>query len=441
MRTGYLGIDVGSSGVRATVIDKSGALLASASDRVATAGLAPPALSSLMDGTVKLAMSHKTDIKLAALAVCAFGPAPIFLNDAGRVLGLLPMFAPYATHGSLKVGDDDLDSRVKSFRREEPRSYAAARIVCDVTGYLVWRLTGRMVMDTLTAKDFSKLSLPKRVKLPVTGTPLDQAGVLSRAAARRLGLPHGIPVVFGTYDSVGDLAATGFGAWRRTTIVLGSTLVLGVLTDRQVRDPSLRSMSHLGEGWFTGGWTNCAGSSLLLANQLLAQVGMRTQSTPLVLPYFSGERAPIWSRQATGFIAGISATTTAADLHHAFIQGVALSAADIASRIEAECGKVGEWVVTGGGTRNHVLMAELADALGARLAVIEGAHASLGPAVLAARSCGVDIRIPVAERYRGGSKRHAVYQDRLRTYRRLYSSVAPLMGEIARATGQGRKTK
>lgn len=439
MRTGYLGIDVGSSSVRATVISKSGALLASAAHRVKTAGLAPSSLSNLMDSTVKLAMSDKTDINLAALAVCAFGPAPIVFNDAGRVLRHLPMFAPLATHVSLKAGEDDLNSRIKSFRSDEPRLYAAAKMVCDVTGYLVYRLTGRMVMDTLTAVDFSKLSLPKRVKLPEIGAPLDQAGVLSRVAARRLGLPHGIPVAFGAYDSVGDLAATGFGASRRTTIILGSTLVLGVLTGRKIRDPSLRSMPHFGAGWFTGGWTNCAGSSLTLANQLLAQTGMRTQSTPLVLPYFSGERAPIWSRQATGFIAGITATTTPADLHHAFIQGVALSAADIASRIEAGSGKVREWVVTGGGTRNKVMMVELADALGAQLAVIKVAHASIGPAVLAARSCGVDIRMPIAEHYRSNPKRHAAYQDTLRTYRRLYSAVAPLMGEIARVTGQGRR--
>ncbi|WP_119274701.1 xylulokinase [Taklimakanibacter deserti] len=433
MTTGFLGIDIGLSGARSAVLSPTGKVLASARLPHASADPTPEALVEAMDRAVRLALRQNRKVTIAGIAVCGFGPAPILLDQSRRIIGYLPLFSP--ANGE----EDDLEGRLREYRRKAPARFSKARFICDVTGYLVSRLVGHTVMDRLTAADFRKASLPKRIRLPVEASSLDHAGPLDAAAARRLGLPQGIPVAYGAYDSAADLAALGFGETTRAAIVLGSTLVMGILTAQPVRDRSLRAVPHLGEGWFSGGWTNCAGSSLLLADQWMKPgPSARSGSTPLLLPYFAGERAPIWSSQATGVIAGLTPHTTPEDLRSAFVQGVALSAADIAERLEKEFGRIPRWTVAGGGTRNTSLMVELSDALGARLDVIAGADASLGPAILAARSCGVTIRLPVERHYRPRPRQHGVYTKKLQAYRRLGALLAPMMGEIRRVTDERR---
>lgn len=433
MTTGYLGIDIGSSAARAAVISSTGKVLASARLPYATPDPAPRTLSDMMDRTVRLALSKARKTTIAGIAVCAFGPAPLFLDQSRRIIRYLPLFAAGT------ACPDDLDARIRELRRKSPEQFSKARFVCDVTGYLVSRLVGHMVMDTLTAADFLRLSLPRHIRLPAQASPLDHAGPLGSAAARRLGLAQGIPVAYGAYDSTADLAALGFGKTCEAAIILGSTLVMGILTTRPVRDAALRATSHLGEGWFSGGWTNCAGSSLALAERwVMPARSARSGSTPLLLPYFAGERAPVWSSQATGVITGLTPDTTSADLRHAFVQAVALSAADIAGRLEKEFGRIRRWTVTGGGTRNSLLMAELSDALGSRLDVVRGADASLGPAILAAKSCGVTVRLPIEKHYRPHPRNHSAYGQKLQAYRRLGAALTPLMSEIRRATDEGR---
>jgi len=439
MTTGFLGIDIGLSGARTVVLSPAGKVLASARLPYATADPTPQALAEAMDRAVRLALRDTRKVTVAGIAVSAFGPAPILLDQSRRIIGYLPLFAPATGKRPAMACQDDLEGRLREFRRKAPERFSKARFICDVTGYLVSRLVGHIVMDLLTAADFRKASLPKRIRLPGAAPSLDHAGALNSAAARRLGLPQGIPVAYGAYDSAADLAALGFGETTRAAIIVGSTLVMGILTAQPVRDATLRAVPHLGEGWFSGGWTNCAGSSLILAEQWMRPgPSARSGSTPLLLPYFAGERAPLWSSQATGVIAGLTPHTTPEDLRRAFVQGVALSAADIAERLEKEFGRIRRWTVAGGGTRNSSLMAELSDALGARLDVIEGADASLGPAVLAARSCGLTIRLPIEKHYRPRPRKHGVYAQKLQAYRRLGALLAPMMGEIRRVTDERR---
>lgn len=437
MTAGFLGIDVGLSGARATVVSSSGKLLAQARLDGATGAMPPARLARLVDQTIRLALKGRR-LSVSSIAVAAFGPAPILLDGQGQVLAHLALFegAGGESHGG--AVDDDLAERLRRFRRSSPRLYGKARQICDVTGYLVSRLTGQLAMDHVTAADYARLPLPRRIALPRLAAGDQAAGSLAPAAARRLGLEAGVPVAVGTYDSTADLLAAGFGSRRRAVIVLGSTMVLGALTAAPLRDPRLRSMPHLGPGWFSGGWTNCAGSSLALADTLIAKGnGKDDGAVPLVWPYFAGERAPVWAPHASGMIAGLRAGTTASAVRRGFVQGVALSAADIAERLAVETGPIRRWTVIGGGSRDEALMGELADALGATLDIVKGAADHLGPAVLAARSAGVELRLPVGRRYRPRRAAHRAYGERLKIYRQVFAAVQPLLSGIRHVTGSG----
>ncbi len=435
MTAGFLGIDVGLSGARAVVISAHGKVLTQAKLASATATMPLTRLAGLVDRTVRLALKGRPRISISAIAVGAFGPAPILLDRRGHVLAQIQLFEESGEQSAEKSADDDLEFRLRRFRRQSPLLYRKACCICDVTGYLVAGLTGQLTMDRATAADFKRLSLPARIALPKIVSGDDHAGFLTAVAARRLGLPAGIPVAAGTYDSTADLVAAGFGKGREAVIIVGSTMVLGALTAAPLRDRHLRSTPHLGPGWFSGGWTNCAGASLALADTVLAQsIRSDSAAVPLVWPYFAGERAPVWAPHATGMIAGLRSDTTAAALRHGFVQGVALSAADIADRLAEKTGRIARWTVTGGGSRDDALMRELADALGARLNVVTGAADHLGPAILAARSAGVNLRLPICRRYRPRRGAHRAYGERLKVYRQVFEAIRPLLAGIGKVT-------
>ena len=106
----------------------------------------------------------------------------------------------------------------------------------------------------------------------------------------------------------------------------------------------------------------------------------------------------------------------------------------------AETGRIQQWTVTGGGSRDDALMSELADALGANLDVVTGAADHLGPAILAARSAGVNLRLPVGRRHRPRKAAHRAYGERLKVYRQVFEAIRPLLAGIWMVTKSGSKT-
>ncbi len=106
------------------------------------------------------------------------------------------------------------------------------------------------------------LGLPRawlpRVHRP--GTPL---GTVHEPLARRFGLSPGVRIVAGTTDSVAATLAAGVRQPGEAVTVLGSTLVLKVLSPRPVHDPAHGVYSHrLGEHWLAGGASNTGGAVL-----------------------------------------------------------------------------------------------------------------------------------------------------------------------------------
>ncbi|MFA9461047.1 FGGY-family carbohydrate kinase [Thiohalorhabdus sp. Cl-TMA] len=99
--------------------------------------------------------------------------------------------------------------------------------------------------------------------LPEVVPPGARVGELSADAARRLGLPGGIPVMAGTTDSVAGFLATGAGGPGEAVTSLGSTLALKVVGEHPVFAPEYGVYSHrLGERWLPGGASNSGGAVL-----------------------------------------------------------------------------------------------------------------------------------------------------------------------------------
>lgn len=374
-------------------------------------------------GRAALAASGRSSVD--AIGVGALGPAPVVLDDDLRPLVPSPLFPI---------------EPVPAWVRRLPSGVVdRAAWVVDVTGFLVGALVGRPVIDRITAADHIVDAITATIPVPDPIEPLDIAGELGVAAAQRLGLIPGVPVVAGTYDTFVDLAGVGVGATGEGAILLGSTAIVGVVRDEPDAPVGLRASPHVGPGWFVGGWTSAAGRALAWAaslapsaerDRIVAEAGAMSPGSAgvLGLPSLDGERAPVWDPAARGALIGLTTDTTLAGIYRGMLDGVVLSTADLAARLGPVSGDV-PWIAAGGGVRDGAWLQATADALGGSLAVVDLPDAG-GPARLALEAIG--RAAPPADRrvVRPNDRATARWRELAQVYRGLHHDLQDRMHRL-----------
>ena len=448
-----LGLDVGLSGTRAAVVDESGALLGRG--RVACTSLLRSAERVEHDptewigevvGAARQALLEAEVESVDAVGIGALGPAPVLVDGNLRPLAPAPLFSldPRAEPLRRKlaadlglpdggIGQDHALPKVLRMLEDNPNDVSRVAWVLDATGFLVAALTGRAVIDPITLGDHVLEGFEQPVRVPEV-LPADAiAGGLLPEAASRLGLLTATPVAVGTYDTYVDVAGTGTTEPGQSCVLLGSTLILGSIVADPLDVDGLRRTRHLGEGWFIGGWTSTAGSFLEWADEVLAGsddglADLRPGAGGLVvLPYLAGERAPIWDPAARGLVLGLTLNTTAAKLRRAALDGVCLSAKDIAARLATAAPPVAVWRLGGGGARKAAWVQAVADALGSRLEVVEGAGEAIPAALLALRAIGIVVEPKIARVVEPDPVNRDLYARVFDVYSGLYPSLASSM--------------
>jgi xylulokinase len=455
-----LGIDVGLSGARAAVVDEAGRLLGRGrlvtSPLAHEAGKAERAPQEWLEaalGAARQALGEAGCREVAAIGIGALGPCPILLDGEGRPLAPAPHFSldrraeghrqrlmAATGFGQNDLGPDHALPKLLWWRDHEPALIARAASVVDVTGFLVSGLTGKAVMDPITAGDYRLPGVALPVPIP-DPSPADAiAGTLLPKIAARLGLGAGVPVAVGTYDSFVDVAGSGTLEPGQACIVLGSTMVLGAIVDRPTASPDMRASLHIGPGWFFSGWTSSAGNLIDWSREVLGEGDGADNLAPgagglLALPYFAGERAPVWDPAARGLLLGLTLNSTKAEIRRALIDGVALSARDLVARMAGVA--VHRWRLAGGGARNAALAQALCDALGCPIESLAEAGEAVAPALLGFRAIGRRVEARIEATLRPDPARHEKFEALYRIYRGLYPALAASMHELGRLSSQG----
>ncbi len=366
------------------------------------------------------AVAGAGDVRISAIGVAALGPAPLLVDAALAPLTKAPLFGldrraepqrRRMTRGlATEEADGTLDNALPKlawWRDHEPAVSARAAWVLDATGFLVASLTGVPVMDTVTAGDYELPGVEAAFPLPVPVDPLAVAGELQGGAAERLGLPAGLPVVCGTYDSFADIAAAGVRGPGDAGMVLGSTMIVCRAAENAHPEHGLGVSGYPGHGLLLGGWTLSGGLVLdWFADRLgggrsqdeLAGMAAGVDTRGVVaLPYLAGERTPIWDPDARAAVLGLGLDSGPEHVYRALIDSLAMAVRDHTERIERTLGPCPAWGVTGGGTRNRLWLQATADAVGAPLEVSADAAEAVGPGLLALRALGFDPqREPIA---------------------------------------------
>lgn len=346
--------------------------------------------------------------------------------------------------------------------RHEPEVYQRATLFLMASSYLVHRLTGEYVLDhhsasqcdpmyDLRAADWARdwaAAVAPGIELPRLAWPTDVVGTVSAAAAADTGLPAGLPVTAGTVDAWAEAASVGVTAAGDTMVMYGTTMFL----IQVLADPRPHPGLWTTRGTLPGTYTLAAGMATsgavtdwlrglvggdfagLVADAAGVPAGSRGL---LLLPYFAGERTPVFDPDARGVLAGLTTRHGVAELYRAVLEGTAHGVRHNLETMREAGGGTGRLVAVGGGTQGGLWTRIVTDVTGLEQRIpAETIGAALGDALLAgtatgtARGTAADWN-PVAEVVCPGPAAHAVYDTYHPHYRALYTATADIAHFLA----------
>ncbi|WP_131196686.1 xylulokinase [Lichenihabitans psoromatis] len=450
MRDVVLAIDLGTSSLKAMLVDSDGAVVAEAAAAYPTASPTPQAAEQdpdlWWDALREVASRLWADEgAVAALRVAAIGLSgqmhgPVVLDAAGAVIRPCLLWSdsrsgPQAQWLQETIGRDRLIAitgtaanasgtvtKLLWMREHEPEFFARIRTVLLPKDHLRYRLTGRLASDPSDASGTSMLDIRTRqwstdllaacgldaALLPDLLPSTAVAGHVTADAAAALRLPVGVPVVTGGGDALCAALAMGIdgGDAGRALVTLGTSGQLLVSTGAPAIDPAgrLNTFCHVvPDQWCALAATLSAGESLAWASRVASQHGLVSAQALLDLaatspagargvlfaPYLSGERTPHMDAAVAGAFAGLRGSTDAADMVRAILEGVAFALRDGLATLRANGLHVEDLRGTGGGARSPLWCSILASVLGVPLAVPQPSHGSCyGAALLAFEPAG-----------------------------------------------------
>jgi len=381
-----LGIDLGTSGLKAAVFDLDGRLLGLG--RAPNHYLpGPPGWAEQDPRTwwtgcckaVQEALAHAgcPAGDLAAVGVCGFHHCPVFVDAAGE-----PVRPTIVTHDS-RLGEslEDLrqsgvlekvaeisGSRVTTghlptiyhlVRTLDPGVMDDTRWILLAKDYLRFRLTGRIGTELCDATGTHLIAMPEqdwsddlgsllrlpRSKLPEIGRSEQVAGCVTAEAAQATGLRAGTPVVYGGGDSHCALLGLGITGSAEAGLLLGTNSTLRASFAGLVRplEQMVWIQQHVVPGRFTASASSMAGSSALTwfratccqdlaegpasyhtLESLAAAVPAGCDGL-LFQPYLFGERSPFYNPEARGAFLGIRHWHGRGHMVRSVMEGVAFA--------------------------------------------------------------------------------------------------------------------
>jgi xylulokinase len=438
--TTVLGIDLGTSSVKAVVADLGGSVAGQAtgdypvsSPRPGWSETAPADWLSATVTAVRAAVAQAGSDPVAVglsgqmhglVATRDDGRAlrPAMLWSDARAVGELRAYRqlPPATRARLAnpLSPGMAGPMLAWLAAHEPATYAAARWALQPKDWLRAQLTGRFATEPSDASAtllydiagdgwdagvLAALGLDPALLPPILPRAAECVGSLTAGAAARLGLPAGIPVAAGAADTAA--AALGSGLTEpgavQLTVGTGAQIVKPVaalpatLPDRPVThlyraatDTGWYAMAAVLNGGLALGWV---GRTLGASWPELYATAALTPSPddPYFLPQLTGERTPYLDPDMRAAWTGLAPHHGREHLLRAALEGVAFAIGDALTHVLAPGERIAHLRLAGGGTTDPAWRQMLADILGHPLAPVEVTAASgLGAAMLGARAAG-----------------------------------------------------
>ncbi len=311
-------------------------------------------------------------------------------------------------------------------RRHQPDLLDQIRRVLLPKDYVRLKLTGMIASDPsdaaatglfdIAAKTWSPeiiggADLPESIFPPLLESQA-LAGELTASAAEALGLSDRIPVVCGSADQPAQALGNGIAAPGKgiVSIASGGTVVTPLRPDDPAHiptDPRLHVFNHAVPGlWYILGAILSGGLSLRWLRHVMGmddlgkaayeQFSAQAEAVApgagglIFLPYLTGERTPHMDPKARGGFIGLSAYHEQGHLARAVMEGVAFALRQSLEISRDLGGQVDTLIAAGGGAESAVWRQILADVLGLPLQKsLMSEQAGIGAALLAGVGIGI----------------------------------------------------
>ena len=427
-----LGLDLGTSGIKAALLDEAGSVHRTtsrtypvASPRPGWAETDPAQWERAAQDAVAELLELTPDVEVVAVGIDGQMHGTVLVDDDGVPVrpGVLwpdaratdqmdhwhrlpadlraglanpltpgmpgPVLGWLAEHEPRSVEQATAFVFPKDWLRSRLVPEAPSTDASDASASLLWDVRS----DAWSSEVADRTGVPSRL-LPAVRPADESAGGLEAGAAAHWGLPPGVPVSVGCGDVAGTLLGLDARAGRTVlTVGTGAQLVLPGVEPVATDDVRHHLYRDALDGWFAMGAIMNAGLALARVVELLGagwdelyRAHDPEADVPGFLPYFAGERLPEGIRAGGAGWFDVGLGTTRADLLAAALEGVAFT---IRRSFEAmpESGEVVDLV--GGGTRSPVFNQLLADVLQRPLRKREQRDATvLGAARLGWRAAG-----------------------------------------------------
>lgn len=485
----YLGIDIGTSGVKAVIIDDQQRCLATGSTTQSVSRPHPlwseqnpedwwHIVSQTID---KIQKTHAKELAaVTAIGLTGQMHGAVCLDKNGCVLRPAILW----NDGRSFVECDILNRHPADFKKingnivmpgftapkllwiqkHEPGIFKQIHKVLLPKDYIRFRLSGEYASDLSDSAGTSWLNVSKRVwsnellaatnlttkQMPDLFEGTEITGELSRDLIQRWGMKQPVQIVGGGSDNAAGAISIGVVNPDHAMLSIGTSGVYFIATERYIPSPEGRfhTFCHcVPKKWHQMGVILSAASCLSWwsaqmnrpEEELIRETeqSSKEQYTPIFLPYLSGERTPHNNPFAQGIFWGLTHNTGRAELTRSILEGVAFAMADCQQALSKTASDVKQISVIGGGARSPYWGQMLATILNKPLVYHD--ESVLGPAFGAARLAMIGRQKIAVEQVAQCPRiistitpqpnQQDYYLKRLEIYRKIYQQNQSLFGK------------
>ena len=414
----YLGIDVGTTGLKVALIEDSGNVLASEYTEYPIdspqPGFAEQDPDAWWQGFVQDCRNLRENLpqefaNIVGIGICGQMHTQVYLDQHGQILR--PAITWMDQRSSRIVDDINNNSaskqlvfqetknfatttytavHVKWVQENQPEVWSQVRHILVAKDFIKYKLTGKMVTDyseasgtllfdveqrTWSDKMFKFFGIPQSY-FPQARPSDEIMGTVSEEAAQMTGMTSGTPVNNGSSDNSAAALGAGMTTPGQVTLIIGTAGVITVCSDTPLVDEHNRTLCWnycLRDTWATLGITQTAGESLnwfkkafdseqngTISGDIFDEYNQVIQDIPdgsgglIFLPYLNGERTPYWDTSARGVFFGINLATQKGHFIKAIMEGVSFALRNCVETVESLGIHIDEIRAVGGGLKSPV---------------------------------------------------------------------------------------
>lgn len=368
-------------------------------------------------------------------------------------------------------------TKILWIKDNEPENWAKIKMFLPPNAYAIYKLTGETAVDYSSAGNIGGIfDAEKRTwsfeMLDAMGIPRSMmperivessavVGGLTAEASRELGLLEGTPVCAGGVDCV--VATLGVGVFEPGcyAVAIGTSMCAALVHDKPIKAEGLIEMPYVKDAkrlsysfggsatagalikWFRDNFAELekleeekGGANAYAVLDRAAEKIPAGSDGLILLPYFMGERSPVWDTNARGTLFGLSLAHTKAHIYRAFLEAVAYS---LRHTIESTNTDIGNYILVAGGAAKSKLWRQIiADVTGYPIVCpLNDVEANLGDVILAGVGTGLltydDVKEwqVLSERVMPNQEAHLLYTEYFKIYHSIYANLKVDMEKMA----------